>query len=110
MSRRWGWLLVLMIALPLGGLAPWDARETPHPRQPPGLAMTAQLTGDVAAVAVHGAFAVIGVGRALRVLDISQPTNPVLVGEAAVLATPVAALAFATTASSHASSPQTSYT
>ena len=105
MSRHWRRLLMLMIALPLGGLAPWDTRETPHPWQPPGLAMTAQLTGDVAAVAVHGAFAVIGVGRALRVLDISQPTNPVLVGEAAVLATPVAALAFATTASSHGQQP-----
>ena len=105
MFQRWGWLLALLLMLPLAG---WVGREEEGraPTLPPeGLVMVGQLTGDVTAVAVEGERAAIGLGRAVRALDITHPANPALLGQPLGFPGVVSALAFATTAPGQAQRP-----
>ena len=105
MFQRWGWLLALLLMLHPAGWAGHEEKGRALTLPPAELVMVGQLTGDVTAVAVEGERAAIGLGRAVRALDITHSTSPTLMGQPLWFPGVVSALAFATTAPGQAQLP-----
>ncbi len=93
------WLLSLALALVLlpGGGTSSAAQQpgitaSPHA---PNAALIGQIGGSAYAVAVQGHYAYIGVGPRLVIVDISNPAQPIVVGQTRVLPNLISDIALA---------------